>query len=320
VLWLSAALAAIGFTIASTVRGETDRTATVVEGLRAYYLATAGIDRASMELLWSVNNPQAHLLPPNVTNVVYQFATGVARVEILPEAGKLNINTASLEQIFRLCIALGLEPARAQEISAAIDDWRKPSYTASPFDVFYASQIPSFRAPHASFREVEELLQVKGVTPDIFYGTYQPPAEGTTLPKDAAGLVWRPGLADCLTVYGPSQSMFGTPVDINTAQPAVLAAAGVPPQGVAAILARRQLGPITDQQISAFVGSVGAGQAQLRVGGNSIVTMRATGQLKLEDGKISDLKRTVAAQVKYMPQGYDAPIHILRWYDTAWSN
>jgi hypothetical protein len=24
--------------------------------------------------------------------------------------------------------------------------------------------------------------------------------------------------------------------------------------------------------------------------------------------------------VKYMPVGYDSPIHILRWYDTAWSN
>jgi len=28
----------------------------------------------------------------------------------------------------------------------------------------------------------------------------------------------------------------------------------------------------------------------------------------------------VGAQVKYMPPGYDSLIHILRWYDTAWSN
>ena len=37
-------------------------------------------------------------------------------------------------------------------------------------------------------------------------------------------------------------------------------------------------------------------------------------------GGLSDLKRAVAAQVKYMPKGYDSPIHILRWYDTAWAN
>ena len=29
---------------------------------------------------------------------------------------------------------------------------------------------------------------------------------------------------------------------------------------------------------------------------------------------------SVGAMVKYMPKGYDSPIHILRWYDTAWSN
>ena len=33
------------------------------------------------------------------------------------------------------------------------------------------------------------------------------------------------------------------------------------------------------------------------------------------------MMRTVAAQVKYMPYGgYDPPVHILRWYDTTWSN
>jgi hypothetical protein len=49
-------------------------------------------------------------------------------------------------------------------------------------------------------------------------------------------------------------------------------------------------------------------------------TIRATARVRLPDGRLSDLKRTVAAQVKYMPTGYDSPIHILRWYDTAWAN
>jgi hypothetical protein len=48
--------------------------------------------------------------------------------------------------------------------------------------------------------------------------------------------------------------------------------------------------------------------------------MRATARLRLDNGQLSSLRRTVAAMVKYMPQGYDAPIHILRWYDTAWSD
>ena len=32
------------------------------------------------------------------------------------------------------------------------------------------------------------------------------------------------------------------------------------------------------------------------------------------------MKRTVAAQVKYMPTNLPTPIHYLRWYDTTWSN
>ena len=64
----------------------------------------------------------------------------------------------------------------------------------------------------------------------------------------------------------------------------------------------------------------GVAGPMLRLEGNSIVTIRATGRVRTANGQLSDLKRTVAATVKYMPQGYDSPIHILRWYDTAWSN
>jgi len=310
VLWLSAALAVIGFSVANTVRGETERTETSLDGLRSYYLAVAGVERSSMELLWSVNNPTLHILPPAATTVVYPFETGDVRVEILPEAGKLDINHAPVEQLFRLVTALGLDSSRAEEISAAIEDWRKPASEGSPFDLYYLSQVPSFRARHASFNEIEELLQVKGVTPDIFYGSYLPALEGGSGPR----LVWHPGLADCLTVYGS-----GNRVDVNTAQPAVLMAVGVSPEAAEAIVERRREAPIRLEQVGGLVASLGV-QAPLRVGGNSIVTMRATAQLRLANGKLSDLKRTVAAQVKYMPPSYDAPVHILRWYDTAWSN
>jgi hypothetical protein len=65
----------------------------------------------------------------------------------------------------------------------------------------------------------------------------------------------------------------------------------------------------------------GAGGGRLRVEGNSILTLRATARLRLQNGQLSDLRRTAGALVKYMPPtGYDAPVHILRWYDTAWSN
>src|ERR1700687_4860045 len=52
VLWLTMALAALSLTLATTVRGETERMATAEDGLRAYYLATGAIDRALLWIEW----------------------------------------------------------------------------------------------------------------------------------------------------------------------------------------------------------------------------------------------------------------------------
>ena len=109
-------------------------------------------------------------------------------------------------------------------------------------------------------------------------------------------------------------------VDVNTADPAVLAAIGLSPAAVQMILRERRVMWFTQARLDGIMGSLGNGGGQLRREGNSILTIRATARVKLANGQLSDLKRTVAAQVKYMPNGYDSPIHQLRWYDTTWSN
>jgi general secretion pathway protein K len=313
VLWVTAALAAIGFSLASMVRGETDRTSTAVDGLRAYYLAAGAIHRAIYELLWSVENPAKRLIPRYSSYVDYDFPTGQVHVDLIPETAKLDVNTTPPDELYRLCVALGIEPERAREIALAIVDWRGAAAEGGSFDQFYASLTPSFRARHASIEEIEELLSVKGITPDIFYGTYVPAEAGST---SASGpmLVGRQGLVDCLSVYGSRGA-----VDANTAPPAVLEAIGLPPDVVSALVEKRRATPFTPGTLNEFLGAYGASSARLRLEGNSIITMRATARLRVADGKLSDLRRTAAAQVKYMPQGFDAPIHILRWYDTAWS-
>ncbi len=308
VLWLSAALAAIAFSLSSTVRGETERASTSVDGLRSYYLATGAIERASMELLWSIKlPPEKRPIPENSTAIDYRFASGMVHVEFLPETGKLNVNSVTPEVLYRLNLALGMEPGRARLVAMAIDDWHRP---ANPENLLPA---PTFPVPHASIQEIEELLQVQGVTPDIFYGTYVPAPEGSD--PQGPRLVARPGLIDCLSVFGTKDR-----VDVNTAQPAVLAAIGLTPAAVNAILERRRLTPFSDKTLSDFLQAIGSPGALLRVAGNSIVTMRATARLFTGAGQLSDLRRTVAAQVKYMPPGYDSPVHILRWYDSTWIN
>ena len=314
VLWLSAALAAIAFSLASTVRGEAERAGTAVDGTRAYYLASGAIYRTTLHLLWFSQNPN---LPPQyrpTTRVVdmVQFPTGEVRVEIVPETSRLDINTATPEQIFRLLMNLGVDAVRAQEIAAAVLDWRSPAPPEGPtaFDAFYMARNPSFRVRHASLEETEELLQVRGMTPDIYYGTWQH-APGAA---EGSSLVRQTGFADCVSVFGTAGRF-----DANTTHPAVLASVGVPPDVAAAVEARRRVAPfLNDADLARFLQGAAGALDHLRVGGNSIYTLRATARLRLPDGRLSDLRRTVAAQVKFMPPGYDSPYHILRWYENAW--
>src|SRR5271163_4622943 len=96
VLWLSAALSAIAFTVASTVRGETERTSTEVDELRSRYLAAGAIDRALLYIEWGPNykgpNGASKYFQAPMPLLHFQFPTGAADVEIIPETAKLNVN------------------------------------------------------------------------------------------------------------------------------------------------------------------------------------------------------------------------------------
>lgn len=317
VLWVSAALAAIGLSLAGTVRGETERTATAVDSLRSYYLAVGGVQRGMVELLWTVLHPEAAIIPKGSTVVTYDFPSGVVRLDLLPEAGKLDVNNAPVPDLYRLLLALGQPEDRARETANAIDDWRRPGGNGG-FDGFYTSQTPSFRAPHASFQEIEELLLVKGVTPELFYGTYVPAElleNGSPAGPNAPRLLPRPGLMDCLSVYGSK-----TTIDANTASPATLAAVGLNAYAVNALVERRSRAPLTAGELVGFMAEIGAPSDRLRVEGNSIITLRATARLRMPDGRFSDLRRTVAAQCKYLQPNSKTAVNVLRWYDTSWSN
>ncbi|MEO8596301.1 MAG: hypothetical protein ABI759_23485 [Candidatus Solibacter sp.] len=311
VLWISAALAAISFSLANTVRGETDRTSTMVDDVRGYYLATGAIDRAAVELLWGVTYQQDRKIKQGSAWVDYQFPTGWAHVELIPETAKLNVNFIPPERLLRLLAALGVEPGASMQIAQGILARRLGVGAALSLPV-----APTFPQSGASFQEIEELLSVRGITPEIFYGTYVPneTAQGEVRQGEPR-LLRRSGLADCLTVYGTSEQ-----VDANTADAAVLSAAGLPDAAIRQLVEARKVAPLTPERLAQMASGFGPGAASLRLEGNSILTIRATARAMLANGQLSDMKRTVAALVKYMPSGYSTPIHILRWYDTTWSN
>ena len=302
VLWLSLALSAIAFSLASTVQGETERVSTSADGVRSYYLATGAIERGILYMQWGKNAPANNDSPyyaPWKPVLRMSFPTGEAEVEVIPETAKYNLNQASPDDLVRLLTSLGVRDPGG--IADAIVDWRSGGPTA--YDQYYLSLTPSFRPRHASFEETEELLVVKGITPDLYYGTYERDATGRLVPVG--------GLGECVSIFGSTDQF-----DINTAHWGVLGSLGLTPGQVQAVLERRRLQPFRpEDDLGAF------GTGKLRIGGNSIFTLRATARLRLANGQLSDLRRTVAAMVKFMPPGFEGgPYHIMRWYDSASRN
>ena len=303
VLWLSAALSAIAFTVANTVRSETERTSTEVDSLRCYYLATGAIERALVYVQWG---DRYYTAPQPVLRM--QFPTGDATVELIPETSKLNINQATPQDLSNLLLTLGVNPDRAAQIVAGIQDWRSSSaggaYTG--FDQHYLGLKQSFQARHASFEEIEELTLVQGITPELFHGRYVRDPQGRLVPVA--------GLRDCVSVYGAVNGF-----DVNTVEPALMRSIGISADTVSAIVAMRLAGPIRSMNQLAAFREREPGFSRLGLGPSPIVTLRSTARLRLPNGQFSDVQRSVAALVAFISLQVSPPFHILRWYDNAYS-
>jgi general secretion pathway protein K len=294
--------------VATTVRGETERAATALDGLRSHYLAIGAIDRAILYMMWGPGTPRPDGSPQfwqtGLPRLYFNFPSGDALVEIIPAAARLNLNSASEEDLFRLLAALGALPAQAKEIALAIVDWRTPSQGPSLFDRYYMGLSPSFQSRHASFEEVEEVLLVRGMTPELFFGSYIRDPEGR--------LVRRSGFRDCVSVYGAVNTF-----DVNTADPALLMSIGVHPAAVEQIVQRRRQLPFQPRDLEMLQKFAGPAAHRLGIGGVAIYTLRATARHRLENGQLAEGRSSAALTLKYFGSQVTPPYHVLRWQDNA---
>ncbi len=321
VMWMSAALAAIGFAVSARVLAETDHVSAIADGLRAQYLATGSVERAIQWMVWGParRNPDGstRFWQPNTPRLFMNYSSGDVVVEMIPESSKLDINRASAEQLFQVVAAVAGNPAEARQIANSIIDWRTPGgggsssggsgvrgfgQTSQPFNFQYG---PTFQPRHASFEEIEELLFVRGVTPELFYGNFVSTADGATY---ATG-----GLRDALSVWGSLG-----PFEINTVSPAVLQMLGATPAAIEQLVAQRALRPLSSLTDAPNLGSA---SGRLSTSGIQLWTIRATARLRNPDGTASDVVRSASATVKYFSDNkhFTQPVHVLRFRDNDWS-
>jgi general secretion pathway protein K len=303
----------VALSISTSVRSETDRVSSSADGLRASYLASGALERAILWLQWG-NDGVAAVNPDGsprfwqrtMSRLTMAFPSGDAVVEVIPEASKLGINSASADDLYRVVFTVSGDPERARLITDGILDWRAASTGPTAFDQYYFTLSPTFRARHASFQEIEELLLVRGMSPELFYGNYTTGTDGR--------LYARGGLRDCLSVWGSNG-----PFDVNTSSPALLEAMGTPADVVATMVSRRQVRPFANMREVAELGELPPRVSMNP--GQSIYTVRATARLRMTGGGYSDVVRIAAATIRLpgprpIPK---PPVQVLRWYDDAWS-
>src|SRR5580700_3068375 len=90
VLWLTAALSAVGLAVANNVRAETERTETNVDDVRSYFVTRGAIERAALHILWGRQYRADDGGPLYYVNgspsMEFAFPGADVHVDVIPEA------------------------------------------------------------------------------------------------------------------------------------------------------------------------------------------------------------------------------------------
>jgi type II secretory pathway component PulK len=233
-LVLSLLLAIVG-EFATAMRLEGTTTLNFRANVAAAHLAEAGYQRALVEL--AANPVAVHLDEQTGLLVLRRAAVDVVKpptrqdialgpgrfsYRITDERARINPNDAGPDRLDGLLRELGVEKENRDVILDSVQDWRDPNeehrLNGAESDYYLALRVP-YKSKNAPLDSVEELLQVRGVTPRIFYGTPE-----------------TPGLIEYLTVVS-------TGMNANTASDVVLRALNFAPAEIDRLKAGRPYFP-----------------------------------------------------------------------------
>ncbi len=121
------------------------------------------------------------------------------------ERGKLDINKASEEELEDFFQGL-LGKTQGTVVADSILDWRDNDDDSRPDGAekdFYEDLSPPYEPANSRFVLLEQLLLVRGVNPDIYWG----PIKWVESDSKDDKVSWQGGLQDLVTIYNGSQEM-----------------------------------------------------------------------------------------------------------------
>jgi general secretion pathway protein K len=179
------------------------------------------------------------------------LGAGEFSYRILDEEARLNLNTATPDRVDRLLTALGLDKQARDIINDSLQDWKDANdlsrINGAESEDFYLKLPVPYRARNGALQDTAELLQVRGITPEIYRGEKGHPA-----------------LADLVTVVGRNT------VNMNTAPVPVLKALGLSDAEVTEIIQTRTKTPYPN--VGRFGGKgLGVGSATFRIEAEGLI-------------------------------------------------
>ncbi|MEE8423008.1 MAG: type II secretion system protein GspK [Thermodesulfobacteriota bacterium] len=221
VLWVTVLLTVMVSGFIAMIRTEAQGVSNYKEKTQAYYLARSGVNLAIGKLLEDL------YAPPTEEDMVERwkwdgrpykisFGAGNIEVRVTDEGGKVDVNKAARTELVRVLLALGVEGSEQDTIVASILDWKDKNnfhHLNGAEDDYYMALPEPYTSKNGPLDTVDELMWIKGVTKEIFYGDDYRSFEEQKESDDTQKI----GLKDAFTVFSGSVR-----VNINTAPLEVL--------------------------------------------------------------------------------------------------
>lgn len=219
-------------------RIETDSEVFFSEKIKNDFILEGAIHRAIVEIQYAKLHPDEEGIW-NLNGLLNRGKIGGEDflVRIYPESTRLDLNRSSNVILKGLLKQLGVEEERIEVIVDSLLDWRDSDNLHrlnGAEDEYYSSLPRPYRCKNSNLEAVEELLLIRGMDKDIFYGDKN-----------------RKGLKDYVTVYSPSGRL-----NINTApRELLLAIPGFSEELVDAVIQYRKETPFKSMsEIQSLIG------------------------------------------------------------------
>ncbi len=185
VLWVMALLTVIAGEFCYAIRTEVNITRNFKEETQTYYIATSGVFWAIGGLIVNEFVPRPVTAADNEEEPediqwrisadipAVPFGDGQFKVEKENEGGKVNLNRAGQLLLKMMLNNFEIDDAGKNVIVDSIMDWRdKDNFhrVNGAEDGYYQSLPEPYKCKNGDFTTAEELLLVRGVTPEIFHG------------------------------------------------------------------------------------------------------------------------------------------------------